>query len=276
MKATPFMWERILVAPNDRLGEQLDRYLRLWTWRDAGFLNWTYPENYHSPLACVAFRLANLRATDHCAIRAFLRELSSQRDLNREVFWTWLGFWSWARDTRITARISVWDRPLITRSFRILLDDQLGWLEFLEHPRSWHHILVEAARRRAAVSSQALVVPGWMHAGIGMLYRGGFGWTVRNQALVAAHAALLAAELDGDPWPVDPFDPASRPLRRVERDGRVIGAYSVGDNGVDDGGSAKLDWIFDLYGEVNPRQKDVGPPPRKHRGQPSSPGMNRP
>lgn len=59
---------------------------------------------------------------------------------------------------------------------------------------------------------------------------------------------LLAAELRQKPWPVDLFDPSGKPLRRYERAGKLIGAYSVGSDGVDDGGVRKTDIVFPLYG----------------------------
>lgn len=61
------------------------------------------------------------------------------------------------------------------------------------------------------------------------------------------HGRLVAAELQGQPWPVDIFDPTGAVLRPITRDGRVIAAYSVGDNGIDQGGDEKLDRIFPLY-----------------------------
>jgi hypothetical protein len=49
---------------------------------------------------------------------------------------------------------------------------------------------------------------------------------------------LLAADLRGLPWPIDPWDPAGARLRPLLRDGVVIGAYSLGLNGIDDHGIA--------------------------------------
>jgi hypothetical protein len=63
---------------------------------------------------------------------------------------------------------------------------------------------------------------------------------------------LLAAELRGETWPTDPFDPSGSPLRRLERDGKVVGGYSVDENGVDDGGRKGKDRYFPLYGPLTP------------------------
>jgi hypothetical protein len=61
---------------------------------------------------------------------------------------------------------------------------------------------------------------------------------------------LLAAELKNQPWPQDIFDPTGATLRPVLRDGKIIGAYTVGSNGIDDGGDKKLDRYFPLYGPL--------------------------
>jgi hypothetical protein len=47
---------------------------------------------------------------------------------------------------------------------------------------------------------------------------------------------LVAADLAGSPWPLDPWDPGGAPIRRIVHDGVVIGGYSCWLNGLDDGG----------------------------------------
>lgn len=70
----------------------------------------------------------------------------------------------------------------------------------------------------------------------------------------------VAAELGGGAWPVDAMDPASGPLRRVEREGRLVGAYSLGADGQDAGGDLKLDRCWPLHGPLgSPR---AGDPPQ--------------
>ena len=63
---------------------------------------------------------------------------------------------------------------------------------------------------------------------------------------------LLMAELRREPWPIDLFDPTRQPLRKLLRDGKVIGAYSIGENQVDDGGDQKKDLSFLLFGPLEP------------------------
>jgi hypothetical protein len=61
---------------------------------------------------------------------------------------------------------------------------------------------------------------------------------------------LMAAELRGQPWPIDPYDPSGKPLRPFLRDGKLMGAYSVYADGVDDGGKKYTDRYFQLYGPL--------------------------
>jgi hypothetical protein len=69
----------------------------------------------------------------------------------------------------------------------------------------------------------------------------------RAKARSLLRANLVLAELRGTPWPRDWFDPSGSPIRRIERDGRLIGAYSIGDDGVDGGGSRSGDICWPLY-----------------------------
>jgi hypothetical protein len=68
---------------------------------------------------------------------------------------------------------------------------------------------------------------------------------------------VLAAELRGTPWPVDPTDPAGGRVRRIERDGQLIGYYLLNSNGIDDGGRIGTDACVSLYEPLgNPKASD--------------------
>lgn len=68
---------------------------------------------------------------------------------------------------------------------------------------------------------------------------------------------LLAAELSGTPWPTDPGDPAGGPLRPVLRDGVVIGAYGLGNDGLDGAGDRYKDWCWPLRARLgSPKASD--------------------
>lgn len=80
---------------------------------------------------------------------------------------------------------------------------------------------------------------------------------VAEPVVAAVHAArlrllLIAAELGGKPWPPDLFAADRAPLRRIERDGRLVGAYTVGPDGHDDGGTVPLDRRWPLYATLDP------------------------
>ena len=65
-----------------------------------------------------------------------------------------------------------------------------------------------------------------------------------NGSLVKGRLALavLSADLRQQPLPLDPFANPPAPLQPIERNGRTIGWYSVGPNGLDDGGVSNGDF----------------------------------
>lgn len=75
-----------------------------------------------------------------------------------------------------------------------------------------------------------------------------YGMIIEMGGRAALRGRLVAAELRGEPWPVDSFDPRGATLRPFTRDGVLVGAYTVARDGVDDGGDAKKDRYFPLYG----------------------------
>jgi hypothetical protein len=73
-------------------------------------------------------------------------------------------------------------------------------------------------------------------------------WT---SALTLLRCRLVSAELKRQAWPRDCFDPTGATLRRIERDGRLIGAYSVGFDGVDNHGQHSRDECWQLYAPLS-------------------------
>jgi hypothetical protein len=72
---------------------------------------------------------------------------------------------------------------------------------------------------------------------------------------------VTAAELRGAPWPRDPTDPSGGQVRRIERDGRLIGFYLCGKDGVDGKGHQRDDRCFALYDRLGqPMASDPLPP----------------
>jgi hypothetical protein len=74
---------------------------------------------------------------------------------------------------------------------------------------------------------------------------------------------LVAAVLCDEPWPVDWFDPGAARLRPIVQDGVILGAYSVGADGVDDGGiggNGGKDRRWALFGPIDPLPPLPTPP----------------
>jgi hypothetical protein len=76
------------------------------------------------------------------------------------------------------------------------------------------------------------------------------------------HCRLVVAELRGTAWPKDLFDPAGGTLRRIVREGRVMGGYTVGHGGIDAGGKRPGNRYFPLYGPLEPPSAVSSPPTR--------------
>ncbi len=58
----------------------------------------------------------------------------------------------------------------------------------------------------------------------------------------------MLAVLEQQPWPRDLLNPAEKPLRELRSAGKFFGAYSVGIDGVDNGGDRRDDLIFRFFG----------------------------
>lgn len=80
-----------------------------------------------------------------------------------------------------------------------------------------------------------------------------------EQLRTTTRLRLIAADLLGEPWPVDPGDPAGGRLREIRRGDHMIGAYSIGPNGVDDGGDIRNDWCWPLREQLGPRKASDTP-----------------
>ena len=102
-------------------------------------------------------------------------------------------------------------------------------------PRSW---LDEAQRCAVVINGDGSWLSASTHQQVLFVQN---PYSIRRFFAVVLHARLIAAELRGSPWPIDVLDRTGAPLRRWEKDGRLIGAYSVGPDGVDDGGDPKKD-----------------------------------
>ncbi len=132
-----------------------------------------------------------------------------------------------------------------------ILRAELDWHRFLiahaGEPRLW---MDEADRRTAAVATIGSWLGTATHQQLLGVQSPGFLRRLMDNVL---YARLLSAEVRGAPWPVDLCDRGGAPLRRWEQSGRSIGAYSVGPDGVDDGGDRRKDILFRLRLDPSPR-----------------------
>ncbi|MBA3710153.1 MAG: hypothetical protein H0W83_15185 [Planctomycetes bacterium] len=140
-----------------------------------------------------------------------------------------------------------------------LLMTELAWAAFTRDHRDVQDVIVESKRIQAAMPPPSLmsIIP-WAATRTVMKSQ----YWLWSSLSVTLQGRVLAAELANAPWPEDVFDPARHQLRRVERGGRLIGAYSVFTDGLDGHGSMKSDRCWALYEPLGrPLAGDPEPPP---------------
>lgn len=102
--------------------------------------------------------------------------------------------------------------------------------------------------------------PGWcQHCARAGQWSSTLHMVIMEQLRTTTRLRLIAADLLGEPWPVDPGDPAGGRLREIRRGDHMIGAYSIGPNGVDDGGDLRTDWCWPLREQLGPRKASDTP-----------------
>lgn len=141
---------------------------------------------------------------------------------------------------------------------RAMLDASLAWHESVSRCVDLRAVIAavrsefDEERQRPQVPLPGLYLrQHWSPAHMHVAY---VGWIL--------HVRLLAAEFAGRGWPEDPFAPPGTPLHRVERGGALLGAWSVGKNGVPDGGNRRDDLCLSLSDQAlgRPAMGDALPP----------------
>ena len=74
--------------------------------------------------------------------------------------------------------------------------------------------------------------------------------------------SVLISDLNNAPMPVDIFSSTGAPLKPIERHGQIIGWYSVGPNGIDDGGDRSRDFGIALSASFGKPKFADEPEPR--------------
>jgi hypothetical protein len=146
---------------------------------------------------------------------------------------------------------SIWKQIslyLMTRAGReTLLRHEIEWIQLVQRIPSPTELIVSAKQ----IKVEAMMLRTWMpnESSTKMVI---FSIPMILESTVQCQVCLrlMAAELRGQPWPIDPYDPSGKPLRPFLRDGKLMGAYSVDKDGVDNGGIKGKDRYFQLYGPL--------------------------
>jgi hypothetical protein len=148
-------------------------------------------------------------------------------------------------------RISFWEPTFLkfmTRAGREkLLRHEIEWIQFVQRRPSPADLIVSAKQTKV----EAMMLRTWMpNENATKMVISSIPMILESTVQCQVCLRLMAAELRGQPWPIDPYDPSGKPLRPFLRDGKLMGAYSVYEDGVDDGGKKYTDRYFPLYGPL--------------------------
>ncbi len=141
-----------------------------------------------------------------------------------------------------------WYMPFVLRSGRhYLLTEQLNYIDFmLNHTFPeivvWNkEQMIKFSEERKGIPTPGLILKGLLYPAHDVIMSMTYETILKSQ--------LIQAELLKKPWPIDIFDTSGKPLRPITLHGKIIGAYTVGVDGVDNGGDTKKDKYFPLYGK---------------------------
>lgn len=198
----------------------------------------------------IAFRLEDLKQTDPTIAIAILDTIRPQHDqLLRALdgeFVMMLDALARPGSSHLADGPDNWYMPMVIRSGRHgALSAQLDAIQQLRQldagaALTWSR----AMEARINAARQGIPYPSLILQGF---YMPAWGAVIGQSERVRLRGRVLAAELQGTPWPVDAFDPTGATLRAIQRDGRVIAAYSVSTDGIDQNGDPKKDHVFPLY-----------------------------
>lgn len=256
---------QILTRPTSELPRTLQRLQRLAAAGTASVeRSWTWSPNVYYGIAdCVALRLREIPAAQRKPVADALNALAVevQRGLPAGL----------ARHIREYYRRAVTPPGDISKASGLVIPqfyehlpgglgyrllDRAGRAPALERLLTWYSASASCHEPRGfidlarpdIVELKSAAPPLWPTHWLEQRMRQGY--YLQGAAVSALHFRLLAAELTGRPWPEDPFAPPGTALHRVERDGALLGAWSVGEDGVDDGGDRSRDCCLSLAGRL--------------------------
>lgn len=253
--------ERVLLSPRERLPTEVRRLLHFTSSRDLRALVEIYIHISCVTIAAdrIAGRFAEVKS-DMPDLADLLDHLADQLEVS--LIAALAGEFLVVNDSvthvdeiqkLMSSSRSYWDRVHMNFTIRAgrqsMLRHLIDWVELARRRLPPSDLVAAAARIRRESEQLRWWIP--TEYQLRMLM---WSMPMALEMLVTCQMRLrvMAAELRNAPWPIDPFDPTGMPLRRFERDGRMIGAYTVYENRVDDGGDKKKDRYFPLYGPLEP------------------------
>jgi hypothetical protein len=139
--------------------------------------------------------------------------------------------------------------PMTRAGRESLLRHEIEWVQLARRHPSPTDFIVTAKRIRSEYQALRTWMPNEVLARMVM---GAILTVLESTAKCQVRLQVMTAELRGLPWPIDPYDTTGKPLRRLERDGALVGAYTVYEDGIDDSGDKQKDRYFPLYGPLEP------------------------
>ncbi len=255
---TRLLGERVLLAPRNRLVEENRRLLHLSELYDPRALIdlLVYLSVLEAALNSSAGRFAELK-TDDPGLADLLDRLADQ--LDQSLIQTFIGefiigYHSVTHIEELKRGMGagdLWSKtaigPVVRAGREPLLRAQMEWIAMLKKHPTLSQLVVFAKNQERDNQLLSAWIPSDM---LLKMLANVMPIILHGAARCRARLYLMAAELRGQPWPVDPYDPSGKPLRPFLRDGKLMGAYSVSEDGVDNGGDKRKDRYFPLYGPL--------------------------
>ena len=268
---------RLLIEPSSTVPQVLDRIHRfaaaevgpddVWSsWSDT--MMWRMVE-------AVARRRDNLAAEDRPVIAAKLSALADLLEQRVRMHAASLMRNAYALARQGPLELSTGLQPHLTDLYSVIpsglacmVVERGGRAPYLRDLLAWHQAMTKATDARdmihiARLDQERWRDPSWQQLlprqFMGLYWQQGYFHLRAIGGIL--HLRLLAADLTGNPWPEDPFADPGTPLHRVERDGVLLGAWSVGFDGVPQGGDRNRDVCMSLGPPLGkPNMADPLPP----------------